>query len=52
MIDIRIKLWIEDFDSLTSWEIVEKDWVKIVLADIWYDLMIKILQEKLSKLYE
>lgn len=47
---IRVKLWTEEFDKLTSGKVVSQNWVEIILADIWYAFMIMILEEKLRKL--
>lgn len=52
MADVRIKLKLEDFDKLTSWEIVSRDWVEIILADIWYLRMIDMLEKKLSDMLQ
>lgn len=46
----RIVLTMEDFDALTSGEVLEKEGVKIILQDIGYVNMINMLDKKYHKL--
>ena len=50
--EIRILLDENDFDKLTSGEILEKGNVKIALQDIGFDLMLGIINEKYNKLWK
>lgn len=47
---MRILLGEEDFDRLTSGEVIEQDGVKIALSDIGYDRMLQIIEPKLQGL--
>ena len=48
----RIKFDKDDFVKLVSWKIITTDnWTEILLADIWYDVMLQEIVKLKENLY-